>query len=56
MNCPYNTKVFTQVTLIKYDEDDGREIGNVVQQHYQNQKCVKEKCGVWHRGRCRYNE
>ena len=53
MFCPYNQRKQTVITCISYNEN-GQEIGSVVQNTFQNMECIKEQCGVWHGGRCRY--
>lgn len=53
MFCPYNQRKQTVITCISYNEN-GQEIGPVVQNTFQNMECIKEQCGVWHGGRCRY--
>ena len=55
MLCPYCQKIYTQVTVITYNIDNV-ETGRITSEYYKNQECQKEKCGAWHRGRCRYNE
>lgn len=53
MFCPYNQRKQTVITFIVYNENR-QETGSVVQNTFQNAECVKEQCGAWNKGRCRY--
>ena len=55
MFCPYCQKTYTKATLIKYNEDNVEQ-GHILSEYYGYYECQKEKCGAWHRGRCRYGE
>ena len=55
MFCPYNQRKQVVITCFVYNEN-GQEIGSIVQNTFQNMECTKEQCGVWNEGRCRYVE
>lgn len=57
MICPYLVKAHTRITGIGYKKETPEmENGSVTVEVYNYMECKKEKCGAWHRGRCRYNE
>lgn len=53
--CPYVRRSYGKYTYINYDEN-GQENGSVILETSINEECKREKCGVWYKGRCRYNE
>lgn len=55
MFCPYVRKSYMRLTGIGYNEEMA-ENGSLVYEHFENEECKKEQCGVWFEGRCRYNE
>ena len=53
MFCPYCQKTYTKATVIKYNEDNVEQ-GHVLSEYYGYYEYQQEKCGAWHRGKCRY--
>lgn len=55
MFCPYVKRGWTRGTVISYNEE-GQETGSIISESYIIEECKKEECGVWHDGRCKYND
>ena len=54
--CPYVIKNYTRIAITAHDDTKTEpcEKGSVVAEIYENHECMREKCGVWHEGKCCY--
>ncbi len=57
MICPYNLKTSTEVQSTTQTTDaDGvpEKSRTVTQARYEYMECLKDECGAWQDGKCRY--
>lgn len=56
MICPYNQTSHIMVNSYEHDEDTGELKTQIVKEFWGQCPCLKEQCGAWKDGQCKYNE
>ena len=56
MICPYNQTSHIMVNSYEHDEDTGELKTQIIKEFWGQCPCLKEECGAWKDGRCKYNE